>query len=189
MGAVMVSNGERSARERGVDVLPLPEGRWRRASATVAPLVHVYLAVVAAAGATRAAESDFAGADVAAVLYLVAAHVSAALAVTLVALRLRVRRGGGLLLQPMQALYLTAPLGGAFLLAAAYVSRLNGGSFAGGFEAMVGTTLALVLLARRVSELRLGSAGPVSGPIRVPAVPALAPGEGAGTGTDEARLP
>ena len=157
---------------QGADaIIALPAGRLRRAAYAVAPAVYLYYAVVASAGAAGAARADFVAADVAVVLYGLAAAVAVALLVTMTVIRVRVRLGLPLLLQPVQALYLSAPLGCAFLLSAAYVSRLHGGGFAGGFEAMVGTTLALVLLARRVSELQLGSAGPVSGPIRVPVRP------------------
>jgi hypothetical protein len=161
---------------QGADaIVALPAGRLRRLSYAVAPLVHAYFATAAFAGAAGAARGEFLAAGVAVVLYGIAGATCVALFVIMVSLQVRVRRGGTILLQPVQALYVGAPIGGAFLLSAAYVARLNGGSFFGGFEAMVGTTLALVLLARRVSELRLGSAGPVSGPIRVPVRPVAEP--------------
>ena len=65
-------------------------------------------------------------------------------------------------LAPVQVAYLMTPVASAVLLSAAYLARIGGGAFFGGFGAMVALTVGLVMLAQRMTELRLGSAGPVS---------------------------
>ena len=71
------------------------------------------------------------------------------------------------------------------------MTRLGGGPFLGGFGAMIALTVALVMLAQRTTELRLGSAGPVS-ERRTPTAPvavAQAPAAGAAAAAAVAAAP
>ncbi|TWX34548.1 hypothetical protein ES689_14635 [Frigoribacterium sp. ACAM 257] len=163
-------------------VLPLPAGRARRAAWLVAPVWHVGFAVLSVLGAVHAGHAGTVAPLAATMLYATAGALFTAVAATLVALRVQGTRGGGVPLAPVRAAYLTTPVASAVLLSAAYVTRLGGGPFFGGFGAMVALTVALVMLAQRTTELRLGSAGPVSerrtptAPVAVVgAVPAAAP--------------
>jgi len=142
--------------------LPLPAGRVRRAAWLLAPVWHVGFAVLSVLGALHAGHVGTVAPLAATVLYATAGAMFAAVAATLVALRVQGTRGGAVPLVPVRAAYLTTPLASATLLSAAYLTRLGGGPFLGGFGAMVALTVALVMLAQRTTELRLGSAGPVS---------------------------
>jgi hypothetical protein len=157
-------------------VLPLPAGRVRRVAWLLAPLWHVGFAVLSVLGAVHAGHAGTVAPLAATLLYATAGALFTAVAATLVALRVQGTRGGAVPLAPVRAAYLTTPLASALLLSAAYVTRLGGGPFLGGFGAMVALTVALVMLAQRTTELRLGSAGPVS-ERRTPTAPvAVVPG-------------
>ena len=143
-------------------LLPLPAGRVRRAAWLLAPVWHVGFAVLSVLGALHAGHVGTVAPLAATLLYATAGALFAAVAATLVALRVQGTRGGAVPLVPVRAAYLTTPLASAMLLSAAYVTRLGGGPFLGGFGAMIALTVALVMLAQRTTELRLGSAGPVS---------------------------
>ena len=155
----------------------------RRAAWLFAPVWHVGFAVLSMLGAVHAGHVGTVAPLAATVLYATAGALFAAVAATLVALRVQGTRGGAVPLVPVRAAYLTPPLASATLLSAAYLTRLGGGPFLGGFGAMVALTVALVMLAQRTTELRLGSAGPVSerrtptAPVAVVAV-AVAPAVG-----------
>ncbi|WP_209559836.1 hypothetical protein [Frigoribacterium sp. PvP032] len=143
-------------------LLPLPAGRLRRAAWLLAPVWHVGFAVLSVLGAAHAGHVGTVAPLAATALYATAGALFTAVAATLVALRVQGTRGGAVPLVPVRAAYLATPLASALLLSAAYVTRLGGGPFLGGFGAMVALTVALVMLAQRTTELRLGSAGPVS---------------------------
>ena len=143
-------------------VLPLPAGRVRRTAWLLAPVWHVAFAVLSVLGAVHAGHVGTVAPHAATALYATAGALFTAVAATLVALRVQGTRGGAVPLAPVRAAYLTTPLASALLLSAAYVTRLGGGPFLGGFGAMVALTVGLVMLAQRTTELRLGSAGPVS---------------------------
>jgi hypothetical protein len=163
-------------------LLPLPAGRARRAAWLLAPLWHIGFAVLSVLGAVHAGHAGTVAPLAATLLYATAGALFTAVAATLVALRVQGTRGGAVPLAPVQAVYLTTPLASAVLLAAAYVTRLGGGPFLGGFGAMIALTVALVLLAQRMTELRLGSAGPVS-ERRTPTAPvAVVPGAAGAAG-------
>ena len=161
-------------------LLPLPAGRVKRDAWLLAPVWHVGFAVLSVLGALHAGHVGTVAPLAATVLYATAGALFATVAATLVALRVHGTRGGAVPLVPVRAAYLTTPLASAMLLSAAYVTRLGGGPFLGGFGAMIALTVALVMLAQRTTELRLGSAGPVSerrtptAPVAVVPAPAAA---------------
>jgi hypothetical protein len=173
-------------------VLPLPAGRVRRVAWMLAPLWHVGFAVLSVLGAVHAGGAGSIAPTTATLLYATAGALFMTVASILVVLRVQGTRGGAVPLAPVQAAYLTTPLASALLLSAAYVTRLGGGPFLGGFGAMVALTVALVMLAQRTTELKLGSAGPVS-ERRTPTAPVVVPraagGAGAGAAAGAAGAP
>jgi hypothetical protein len=160
-------------------VLPLPSGRLRRLAWMIAPAWHVGFAVLSVLGAVHAGPEGSIAPLAATLLYATAGALFAGVALLLLALRVQGTRGGAVPLAPVRAVYLITPLASAVMLSAAYVTRLGGGPFLGGFGAMVALTVALVMLAQRTTELQLGSAGPVS-ERRTPTAPVgVVPGVGA----------
>ncbi|WP_156357268.1 hypothetical protein [Frigoribacterium sp. Leaf263] len=131
--------------------VPMRPGPVRRAVYLLSPIVHGLFGVLAVAGAAAMSEADLGpmAATVARLLYLSSALLSFFLTALIVTMRLRVRRGGALPALTIPLVYSTSPFTGALMLAGAYVSQLNGGAFAGGWAAMLLTTLSLVLLSRR----------------------------------------
>ena len=137
-------------------VLPFAPSRARRAGYVAGPAVYAWFAVIEIVGAVTVAAFEEPWARVSSLLYVVAAVTSVAVAVTMIVAQVQGGRGRTASKAAVRAVYLVGPVAGAFVLAAAYVSRLNGGPFIGGFEAMFGTTLALMLLWRRVSQVGPG---------------------------------
>jgi hypothetical protein len=162
-------------------VLPLPAGRMRRAAWMIAPVWHIGFAVLSVLGAVHAGRAGSIAPTTATLLYATAGALFTTVALVLVTLRVQGTRGGAVPLAPVQAAYLITPLASAVLLSAAYVTRLGGGPFLGGFGAMVALTVALVMLAQRTTELKLGSAGPVS-ERRTPTAPVVVPRAAGGAG-------
>jgi hypothetical protein len=132
-------------------VVPMRPGALRRTIYLLSPVVHGLFGVLAVAGAAAISEADVepVASTVARLLYVSSALLSFFLTVLIVTARLRVRRGGDLPALTIPLVYSTSPFTGALMLAGAYVSQLNGGVFAGGWAAMLLTTLSLVLLTRR----------------------------------------
>ncbi|MBD8703932.1 hypothetical protein SOM11_14925 [Frigoribacterium sp. CFBP9039] len=132
-------------------VVPLPAGLARRTIYLLSPVVHGLFGVLAFAGAlsvTPDALGPVAG-MVARMLYVSSALLSFFLTTMIVAVRVDVRRGGVRPPLSVPLVYALSPVTGGLMLAAAYVSQLNGGPFAGGWGAMLLTTLSLVLLTQR----------------------------------------
>jgi hypothetical protein len=143
-------------------LLPLPAGRIRRAVWLLAPLWHVGFALLAVIGAIWFGDSGDLAPLASTLLYVTAGVLFTVVALLLAALRVQGTRGGAVPLAPVQVAYLMTPVASAVLLSAAYLARIGGGAFFGGFGAMVALIVGLVMLAQRTTELRLGSAGPVS---------------------------
>jgi hypothetical protein len=117
-------------------------------------LVYTFFAVTSIVGAGTSVGVGLTATVVATGLYVLSAIV------WLVSSVRRTRRGGALDQTSMRFVGLAPPAGGALLLAAAYVARMNGQPFLGGFEAMVITTVALVVLSRAFPLLGFGPSTP-----------------------------
>ncbi|MBA8814238.1 hypothetical protein [Frigoribacterium faeni] len=132
-------------------VLPLPPGRVRRIGYVLSPVVHALCAALAIVGAIVTTDAiGRVAATVATLLYVSSGLLSLVTTVMIVVVRSRVTRGGPRPPVVVPLVYALSPIAAALLLAAAYVSRLNGGPFVGGWAGMFVTTLSLVLLSRRL---------------------------------------
>ncbi|ROS49012.1 hypothetical protein [Frigoribacterium sp. PhB24] len=125
-----------------------------------AALIYTYFTVASIVGAGTSVGVGLTATVVATGLYVLSAIVWLALVVVAVSSVRRTRRGAALDQTSMRVIGLAPPAGGAVLLAAAYVARMNGQPFLGGFEAMVITTIALVVLSQAFPALGFGPAAP-----------------------------
>jgi hypothetical protein len=127
-----------------------------------AGVVYAFFAVTSIVGAGTSVGVGIAATVIATALYVMSALVWIALTVVAVSSARRSRVGAEPDRRSMRAIALVPPLGGMLLLAAAYVARMNGQPFLGGFEAMVITTAALVVLTQAFPSLGLGARVPAS---------------------------
>ncbi|NRD27315.1 hypothetical protein [Frigoribacterium sp. VKM Ac-2836] len=125
-----------------------------------AALIYTYFAVASIVGAGTSVGVGLVATVVATALYGLSTLVWIALVVVAVSSARRTRRGAPLDQASMRVIGLAPPAGGAVLLAAAYVARMNGQPFVGGFEAMVITTVALVVLSQAFPALGFGPTAP-----------------------------
>jgi hypothetical protein len=123
-------------------------------------LISTYFAVASIVGAGTSVGVGLTATVVATGLYVLSAVVWLALVVVAVSSVRRTRRGAALDRTSMRFIGLAPPAGGAVLLAAAYVARMNGQPFLGGFSAMVITTVALVVLSQAFPLLGFGPSTP-----------------------------
>ncbi|MET4053086.1 hypothetical protein ABID81_002458 [Frigoribacterium sp. PvP054] len=123
-----------------------------------AAVAYAFFAVTSIVGAGTSVGVGLVATVVATGLYGLSALVWLALVVVAVSAARRSRRPGGVDAASTRFIGVAPPVGGAVLLAAAYVARMNGQPFLGGFEAMVITTAGLVVLSRRFTALGFGSA-------------------------------
>ena len=141
---------------------------------SAATVVGTFYAVASIVGAATSVGVGLVATVVASALYVVSTLVWCAVVVVTVSSARRARRGDTLDLAGLRFVAFAPPIGGTVLLAAAYVARMNGQPFVGGFEAMVVTTVALVVLSRVLPALGFGSATQASALAPAPA-PAPAP--------------
>ena len=124
-----------------------------------AAVVYAFFAVTSIVGAGTSVGVGLVATVVATGLYGLSALVWLTLVVVAVSSSRRSRRPDGVDAASMRFIGVAPPVGGAVLLAAAYVARMNGQPFLGGFEAMVITTAGLVVLSRRFAALGFRPAG------------------------------
>lgn len=144
-------------------------GRARRRLAA-AGAVELALLVAATLGAVLPGPDGLVAATVTTALYMVAAIAHGALATLVVVLWTCTGASRPVPAWTPLALAVGGPAAAAVLLAAAYVSELEGGHFVGGWGAMLALTASLVVVGRRLGR-RVEDRSPVAAARPAPAAP------------------